>query len=60
MAIQKPDAAQIRAAISLLGWENEKMAKACGITAQSISNIKRGNTRPQPRVAKSRVTQRSF
>ena len=50
MPSQKPDAAQIRAAISLLGWENNHLAKACGVTAQSISNIKRGATRPQPRV----------
>ena len=50
MQSQKPDAAQIRAAISLLGWENDDLAKACNVTAQSISNIKRGVTRPQPRI----------
>lgn len=50
MSLQKPDSAQIRAAISLLAWENDDLAKACGVTAQSISNIKRGATRPQPRV----------
>jgi transcriptional regulator with XRE-family HTH domain len=45
-----PDAAQIRAALGLLKWENEDLARACGITAQSVSNIKRGATRPQPRI----------
>lgn len=50
MSSQTPNAAQIRAAISLLNWENQDLAKACGVTDQSISNIKRGVTRPQPRV----------
>jgi transcriptional regulator with XRE-family HTH domain len=50
MQSQKPNAAQIRAALGLLNWENEEMAKICDITPQSVSNIKRGVTRPQPRV----------
>jgi transcriptional regulator with XRE-family HTH domain len=53
MATQHPDAAQIRAALALLRWENEDLARACGVTPQSISNIKRGVTRPQPRVLMS-------
>ena len=50
MPQQIPDAAQIRAALSLLLWENEDLARACDITAQTVSNIKRGTTRPQPRI----------
>jgi transcriptional regulator with XRE-family HTH domain len=50
MSTQGPNAAQIRAAISLLNWENKDLAAACGVTDQSISNIKRGITRPQPKI----------
>lgn len=50
MTLQIPDAGQIRAALGLLNWENRDLAKLCKITAQSVSNIKRGVTRPQPRV----------
>ena len=50
MPSQTPDAAQIRAALGLLKWENEDLARLCQITAQSVSNIKRGATRPQPRI----------
>jgi len=50
MLSQKPDAAQIRAALALLRWENLDLAKACGVSAQSVSNIKNGATRPQPRI----------
>jgi transcriptional regulator with XRE-family HTH domain len=50
MTIQQPDAAQIRGALGLLRWENEDLAKACNITPQTISNIKRGVTRAQPRI----------
>lgn len=53
MESQKPNAAQIRGALGLLRWENEDLANACGITPQSISNIKRGTTRPQPRILAS-------
>ena len=53
MSTQTPNAAQIRAALGLLKWENETLAKACGVTPQSISNIKRGVTRPQPRILSS-------
>lgn len=50
MTEQIPSAAQIRAAMSLLLWENSDLAKLCGVAAQTISNIKRGTTRAQPRV----------
>ena len=50
MSVQIPDAGQIRAALGLLNWENRDLAKACKITAQSVSNIKRGVTQPQPRI----------
>lgn len=53
MPINQPDAGQIRAALGLLRWENNDLAKACGITAQSISNIKNQATRPQPRILES-------
>jgi len=48
-----PNAAQIRAALGLLKWENETLARLCQITPQSVSNIKRGETRPQPRILSS-------
>jgi len=50
MVDQIPNAAQIRSALGLLKWENETLAEICKVTPQSISNIKRGVTRPQPRI----------
>lgn len=45
-----PDPEQVRAALGLLKWENSDLAKLCGVSAQSVSNIKRGATRGQPRI----------
>lgn len=50
MPTQSPNAAQIRGALGLLHWENLDLAKACSISAQSVSNIKNGVTNPQPRI----------
>lgn len=50
MSSHRPNAAQIRAALGLLRWENLDLAKACKVSAQSISNIKNGVTHPQPRI----------
>ncbi|MGE4351112.1 MAG: helix-turn-helix domain-containing protein [Bdellovibrionales bacterium] len=50
MTDQPLSAAQIRAAMSLLLWENRDLAKLCDVSTQTISNIKRGATRAQPRV----------
>jgi transcriptional regulator with XRE-family HTH domain len=50
MTEQTPNAAQIRAALGLIKWENEDLARLCQISPQSVSNIKRGVTRPQPRI----------
>lgn len=36
--------------MALLNWENKDLAKACGVTPQSISNIKNGMTQAPPRV----------
>ena len=53
MIDQVPSPAQLRSALGLLNWENNDLAKACQITPQSVSNIKRGATRPQPRILAS-------
>ncbi len=53
MASQIPSASQIRASLGLLCWENRDLALACGVAAQSISNIKLGTTRPHPRILSS-------
>ena len=53
MSSHKPNAAQIRAALSLLNWENRDLAKACKITPQSVSNIKNGVTQPHERILSS-------
>lgn len=50
MSDQVPDATQIRAAMAMLSWENDDLAKAADIAASSVHNIKRGLTRPQPRI----------
>jgi transcriptional regulator with XRE-family HTH domain len=50
MSSPQPSASQIRAALGLIGWENRELAAACNVTAQSISNIKLGVTRPHPRI----------
>jgi DNA-binding XRE family transcriptional regulator len=50
MSNQTPDATQIRAAMAMLSWENDDLAKAADIAASSVHNIKRGLTRPQPRI----------
>lgn len=36
--------------MAMLNWENEALAKAAGIAPTSVFNIKRGLTRPQPRI----------
>jgi hypothetical protein len=50
MGNQTPDAMQIRAAMAMLNWENDDLAKVADISPSSVHNIKGGLTRPQARV----------
>lgn len=51
MSNNTPSAAQIRAAIGLLGWDNKGLAAAADVTPDTVSNITTGSTRsPHARV----------